>query len=99
VLCPRNVIRGIISGWVRWTRNATRIGEKGITDGNSEGEREFRGCRCSLEDTLKWFSEVKWGMYNSVTIYWMLLYNDQRNAQVFYLFIYLLLPYMFRAFF
>jgi hypothetical protein len=29
----------------------------------------------------------------------MKLYNDQRNAQVFNLFIYLLLPYMFRAFF
>jgi hypothetical protein len=29
----------------------------------------------------------------------MRLYNDQRNAQVFNLFIYLLLPYMFRAFF
>jgi hypothetical protein len=27
------------------------------------------------------------------------LYNDQPNAQVFNLFIYLLLPYMFRAFF
>jgi hypothetical protein len=27
------------------------------------------------------------------------LYNDQRNAQVFNLFIYLLLPYVFRAFF
>jgi hypothetical protein len=27
------------------------------------------------------------------------LYNDQPNAQVFYLFIYLPLPYMFRAFF
>jgi hypothetical protein len=27
------------------------------------------------------------------------LYNDQRNAQVFSLFIYLLLPYMFRALF
>jgi hypothetical protein len=27
------------------------------------------------------------------------LYNDQRNAQIFRLFIYLLLPYMFRAFF
>jgi hypothetical protein len=27
------------------------------------------------------------------------LYNDQRNAQVFNLFIYLLLPYMFQAFF
>jgi hypothetical protein len=27
------------------------------------------------------------------------LYNDQRNAQIFYLFIYLLLPYMFRDFF
>jgi hypothetical protein len=27
------------------------------------------------------------------------LYNDQRNAQVFNLFIYLILPYMFRAFF
>jgi hypothetical protein len=27
------------------------------------------------------------------------LHNDQRNAQAFYLFIYLLLPYMFRAFF
>jgi hypothetical protein len=27
------------------------------------------------------------------------LYNDQRNAHVFNLFIYLLLPYMFRAFF
>jgi hypothetical protein len=27
------------------------------------------------------------------------LYNDQRNAQVFNLFINLLLPYMFRAFF
>jgi hypothetical protein len=27
------------------------------------------------------------------------LYNDQRNAQVFNLFMYLLLPYMFRAFF
>jgi hypothetical protein len=26
------------------------------------------------------------------------LYNDLRNAQVFYLLIYLLLPYMFRAF-
>jgi hypothetical protein len=29
----------------------------------------------------------------------MKLYNDQHNAQVFNLFIYLLLPYMFRAFF
>jgi hypothetical protein len=29
----------------------------------------------------------------------MKLYNDQRNAQVFNLFIYLLLSYMFRAFF
>jgi hypothetical protein len=29
----------------------------------------------------------------------MELYNDQRNAQVFNLFIYLLLPYMFRVFF
>jgi hypothetical protein len=29
----------------------------------------------------------------------MKLYNDQRNAQGFNLFIYLLLPYMFRAFF
>jgi hypothetical protein len=29
----------------------------------------------------------------------MKLYNDQRNAQVFNSFIYLLLPYMFRAFF
>jgi hypothetical protein len=29
----------------------------------------------------------------------MKLYNDQRNAQVCNLFIYLLLPYMFRAFF
>jgi hypothetical protein len=29
----------------------------------------------------------------------MKLYNDQRNAQVFNLFIYLLLPYMFRAFY
>jgi hypothetical protein len=29
----------------------------------------------------------------------MKLYNDQRNAQVFNLFIYLHLPYMFRAFF
>jgi hypothetical protein len=29
----------------------------------------------------------------------MKLHNDQRNAQVFSLFIYLLLPYMFRAFF
>jgi hypothetical protein len=29
----------------------------------------------------------------------MKLYNDQRKAQVFNLFIYLLLPYMFRAFF
>jgi hypothetical protein len=29
----------------------------------------------------------------------MKLYNDQRNAQDFNLFIYLLLPYMFRAFF
>jgi hypothetical protein len=28
----------------------------------------------------------------------MKLYNDQRNAQVFNLFIYLLLPYMFRGF-
>jgi hypothetical protein len=27
------------------------------------------------------------------------LYNDQHNAQVFNLFIYLLLPYMFQAFF
>jgi hypothetical protein len=27
------------------------------------------------------------------------MYNDQRNEQVFNLFIYLLLPYMFRAFF
>jgi hypothetical protein len=27
------------------------------------------------------------------------LYNDQRNAQVFNLFIHLLLPYIFRAFF
>jgi hypothetical protein len=31
--------------------------------------------------------------------FFMELYNDQRNAQVFNLFIYLLLPYMFRAFF
>jgi hypothetical protein len=29
----------------------------------------------------------------------MKLYNDQRNANVFNLFIYLLVPYMFRAFF
>jgi hypothetical protein len=29
----------------------------------------------------------------------MKLYNDQRNAQVFNLFIYLLLPYMFQTFF
>jgi hypothetical protein len=29
----------------------------------------------------------------------MKLYNDQRNAQLFNLFIYLLLPYMFRAYF
>jgi hypothetical protein len=29
----------------------------------------------------------------------MKLYNDQRHAQVFNLFIYLFLPYMFRAFF
>jgi hypothetical protein len=29
----------------------------------------------------------------------MELYNDQRNAQIFNLFVYLLLPYMFRAFF
>jgi hypothetical protein len=29
----------------------------------------------------------------------MKLYNDQRNAQVLNLFIYLLLPYMLRAFF
>jgi hypothetical protein len=29
----------------------------------------------------------------------MKLYNDQRNSQVFNLFIYLLLPYVFRAFF
>jgi hypothetical protein len=29
----------------------------------------------------------------------MKMYNDQRNAQVFNLFIYLLQPYMFRAFF
>jgi hypothetical protein len=29
----------------------------------------------------------------------MELYNDQRNAQVFNLFIYLLLRYMFRAFY
>jgi hypothetical protein len=29
----------------------------------------------------------------------MKLYNDKRTAQIFYLFIYLLLPYMFRAFF
>jgi hypothetical protein len=34
------------------------------------------------------------------TVYFeMKLYNDKRNAQVFNLFIYLLLPYMFRAFF
>jgi hypothetical protein len=34
------------------------------------------------------------------TLYFgMKLYNDQCNAQVFNLFIYLLLPYMFRAFF
>jgi hypothetical protein len=34
------------------------------------------------------------------TVYFgMKLYIDQRNAQVFNLFIYLLLPYMFRAFF
>jgi hypothetical protein len=33
------------------------------------------------------------------TVHWGLkLYNDKRNAQVFNLFIYLLLPYMFRAF-
>jgi hypothetical protein len=29
----------------------------------------------------------------------MKLYNEQRNAQVFNLFIYLILPYMFRAFY
>jgi hypothetical protein len=29
----------------------------------------------------------------------MKIYNDQRNAHVFNLFIYLVLPYMFRAFF
>jgi hypothetical protein len=32
-------------------------------------------------------------------VYLLILYNDQRNAQVFNLFIYLLLPDMFRAFF
>jgi hypothetical protein len=35
-----------------------------------------------------------------MTVYFgMKLYNDQRNVQVFDLFIYLRLPYMFRAFF
>jgi hypothetical protein len=35
-----------------------------------------------------------------MTVYFgMKLYNDQRNAQVFILFIYLFLPYMFRALF
>jgi hypothetical protein len=29
----------------------------------------------------------------------MKLYNEQRNTQVFNLFVYLFLPYMFRAFF
>jgi hypothetical protein len=38
--------------------------------------------------------------YVVMTVYFgMKLYNDQRNAQVFNLFIYLLLPYMFRVLF
>jgi hypothetical protein len=39
-------------------------------------------------------------LHNMCVIHYFLkLYNEQRNAQVFNLFIYLLLPYMFRAFF
>jgi hypothetical protein len=42
----------------------------------------------------------KYEIINLRTVHFgMKLYNDQRNAQVFNLFIYLLLPYMFRAFF
>jgi hypothetical protein len=40
------------------------------------------------------------GFYVVRTVHFgMKLYNDQRNAQVFNSFIYLLLPYRFRAFF
>jgi hypothetical protein len=35
-------------------------------------------------------------LHNSL---YLILYNDQRNAQVFNLYIYLILPYVFRAFF
>jgi hypothetical protein len=49
----------------------------------------------------------KEGNNNTQTIFYvvrtvhleMKLYNDQRNAHVFNIFIYLLMPYMFRAFF
>jgi hypothetical protein len=47
-------------------------------------------------------SETYWSLkfYVVRTVHFgMKLYNDQRNAQVFNLFIYLLLTYMFRAFF
>jgi hypothetical protein len=37
-----------------------------------------------------------WGFRREISLN---LYDDQRNAQVFNLFIYLLLPYMFRAFY
>jgi hypothetical protein len=46
------------------------------------------------------FNEFKPKVYVVRTVHFgMKLFNDQRNAQVFNLCIYLLLPYMFRAFF
>jgi hypothetical protein len=37
--------------------------------------------------------------WRTMPVGWKQLYNEQRNAQVFNLFIYLLLHYMFRDFF
>jgi hypothetical protein len=43
---------------------------------------------------------LQWNFFVARSVHFeMKLYNDQRNTQVFNLFINLLLPYMFRAFF
>src|SRR5215475_2241803 len=50
---------------------------------------------CGGFDTVCWDYIMKFYVVRTVH-FGMKLYNDQRNAQVFNLFIYLLLPYMFR---
>jgi hypothetical protein len=57
--------------------------------------------RACIRSSLLWGVKQRRLKFYVVRIvhFGMKLYNDQRNAQVFNLFIYLLLPYMFRAFF